>query len=50
VIAARKPGTDLRGLPGLVVEGLLDAEARQLLMLAEARGNPLALRELSGDG
>jgi DNA-binding CsgD family transcriptional regulator len=65
VIAAREPGTDLRGLPDLVVEGLPDAEARQLLtsvlrwtldervrdrMLAEARGNPLALRELSRDG
>ena len=65
VIAAREPGTDLRGLPDLLVEGLPDAEARQLLtsvvrwtldervrdrMLAEARGNPLALRELSRDG
>ena len=65
VIAAREPGADLRGLPDLVVEGLPDAEARQLLtstvrwtldervrdqMLAEARGNPLALRELSRDG
>ena len=65
VIAAREPGTDLRGLPDLLVEGLPDAEAQQLLtsvvrwtldervrnrMLAEARGNPLALRELSRDG
>ncbi|MGO9779843.1 MAG: AAA family ATPase [Streptosporangiaceae bacterium] len=65
VIAAREPGADLRGLPDLAVEGLPDAEARQLLasvvrwtldervrerMLGEARGNPLALRELSRDG
>jgi DNA-binding CsgD family transcriptional regulator len=64
VIAAREPGADLRGLPDLGVEGLPDAEARQLLtsvvrwtldervrerMLAEARGNPLALRELPRD-
>jgi DNA-binding CsgD family transcriptional regulator len=65
VIAAREPSTDLRGLPDLTVEGLPDAEARQLLasvvrwtldervrerMLGEARGNPLALRELPLDG
>jgi DNA-binding CsgD family transcriptional regulator len=65
VIAAREPGADLRGLPGIAVEGLPDAEARRLLtsvvpwtldervwerMLGEARGNPLALRELSRDG
>jgi DNA-binding CsgD family transcriptional regulator len=65
VIAAREPGADLGGLPGLALEGLPHAEARQLLtsvvrwtlderilerMLGEARGNPLALRELSGDG
>jgi DNA-binding CsgD family transcriptional regulator len=64
VIAAREPGADLRGLPDIAVEGLPDAEARQLLtsvvpwtldervwerMLGEARGNPLALRELSRD-
>ncbi len=65
VIAAREPGADLRGLPDLVVEGLPDADARQLLasvvrwpldervrerMLGEARGNPLALRELPRGG
>jgi DNA-binding CsgD family transcriptional regulator len=65
VIAVREPGADLRGLPDLVVEGLPNAEARQLLtsavrwtldervrerMLDEARGNPLALRELSRGG
>ncbi len=62
IIAAREPGTHLQGLPELAVEGLPDAEARRLLaslvrwplddmvrerMLAEARGNPLALRELA---
>jgi AAA ATPase domain len=65
VIAAREPGTDLRGLRELAVEGLPDAHARELLasvvrspldervrerVLGEARGNPLALRELPRDG
>jgi DNA-binding CsgD family transcriptional regulator len=57
----RESGTDLTGLPELVVEGLRDADARELLssvlrwpldervrerILAETRGNPLALLEL----
>ena len=61
VFAARKPGADFAGLPELVVEGLQDADARDLLasvvplpldeqvrerILAETRGNPLALLEL----
>ena len=61
VFAAREPGADFAGLPGLVVEGLRDADARELLasvvpwpldeqvrerILAETRGNPLALLEL----
>lgn len=61
VIAAHVPGEELAGLPELVVEGLLEADARALLnavltgpldarvrdrMVAEARGNPLALVEL----
>jgi hypothetical protein len=61
VFAARTPGDELRGLPELVVEGLRESEARQLLrsvipgrldervrdqLIAEARGNPLALLEL----
>ena len=65
VIAAREPGADLGGLPDLNVEGLPDAQARELLasvvrwpfderirerVLGEARGNPLALRELPRDG
>jgi DNA-binding CsgD family transcriptional regulator len=65
LIAAREPGADLSGLPYLAVEGLPDADARRLLasvvrwtldervrerMLGEARGNPLALRELPRDG
>ena len=33
VFAAREPGTDLRGLPEIVVEGLQDADARELLPL-----------------
>jgi hypothetical protein len=65
VIAARQPGADLRGLPDLAVEGLPDAEARELLasvvrlpldervsgrVLGEAHGNPLALLELTRGG
>ena len=61
VFAAREPGADFDGLPELVVEGLDDADARELLasvvpwpldeqvrerILAETRGNPLALLEL----
>jgi hypothetical protein len=64
LIAAREPGDDLRGLPELAVEGLPDVDARELLasvarwpldervrerMPSEARGNPLALRELPHD-
>ncbi|MEV4352431.1 AAA family ATPase [Actinoplanes sp. NPDC049596] len=63
VFAVRTPADDptLRGLPGLAVEGLADADARALLdsvlpgpvddrvrdrIVAETRGNPLALLEL----
>jgi DNA-binding CsgD family transcriptional regulator len=61
VFAARDPGEELRHLPELEVQGLLDADARALLrsalrfkldervrdrILAETRGNPLALLEL----
>jgi DNA-binding CsgD family transcriptional regulator len=61
LFAAREPDGELLGLPELVVEGLRDADARALLasviagrldaliaeqLLAEARGNPLALLEL----
>jgi DNA-binding CsgD family transcriptional regulator len=61
VFAARIPSTDLAGLPELVVAGLPEAEARALLdsvltgpidarvrdqIVAETRGNPLALLEL----
>ncbi|WP_250009029.1 ATP-binding protein [Actinoplanes sp. M2I2] len=61
VFAAREPGAELAGLPELPVEGLPDEEARALLnsaltapldgragdlLVAEARGNPLALLEL----
>ena len=61
VFAAREPGVELRGLPELMVEGLRDADARELLrsvvrwpldkrvgdrIVAETRGNPLALLEL----
>ncbi|KJK50609.1 LuxR family transcriptional regulator [Lentzea aerocolonigenes] len=61
VFAAREPGV-LTGLPALVVKGLPDAQARALLaaepvddkvrerLLAEARGNPLALLELPRAG
>jgi DNA-binding CsgD family transcriptional regulator/tetratricopeptide (TPR) repeat protein len=61
VFATREPVADLRGPPELVVEGLTDPDARELLdsvirwpldervrevILAETRGNPLALLEL----
>jgi len=59
--AAREPSEDLEGIPELLVEGLQDLDARALLrsvvrwpldeqvrerILAECRGNPLALLEL----
>jgi DNA-binding CsgD family transcriptional regulator len=61
VFVARTPSSDIAGLPGLVVERLGEADARALLdaaltgpldsrvrdqILAETRGNPLALLEL----
>ena len=61
VFAAREPGEELRHLPELEVRGLVDGDARALLsstvpfaldgpvrdrILAETRGNPLALLEL----
>lgn len=61
IFAARVPGRDLADLPQLVVSGLADADARALLdtvltgpldarvrdqIIAETRGNPLALVEL----
>jgi DNA-binding CsgD family transcriptional regulator/tetratricopeptide (TPR) repeat protein len=61
VFAARVPGEELAGLPELVVEGLREDDARALLdsalagpvdarvrdlIVAETRGNPLALLEL----
>src|SRR5215468_998971 len=61
VVTTREPGGDFAGLPELVIEGLHDAEARALLgsvirgpldervqerIVAETRGNPLALLEL----
>jgi DNA-binding CsgD family transcriptional regulator len=61
VVAAREPGEEFRGLPELLVEGLGDSAARELLasvitgpldervrdrIVAETRGNPLALLEL----
>src|SRR6202034_3814172 len=61
IFAAREPGADLGGLPGLMVQGLRHADARELLgsvirwpldervadrIVAETRGNPLALLEL----
>jgi hypothetical protein len=63
VFAARVPSDELAGLPELVVEGLGEADARELLaaaltgpldarvrdrIVAETRGNPLALLELPG--
>jgi DNA-binding CsgD family transcriptional regulator len=61
VFAARDPGPELAGLPELEVAGLSDSDARTLLeaalagpldarvrdlIIAETRGNPLALLEL----
>jgi DNA-binding CsgD family transcriptional regulator len=61
VFAARVPSADLAGLPGIVVEGLREADARALLdsalawpvdalvrnqIVADTHGNPLALLEL----
>ena len=61
VFAANEPGEELRGLPELVVGGLGEGDARELLgsvlggpldervrdrIVAETRGNPLALLEL----
>jgi DNA-binding CsgD family transcriptional regulator/predicted ATPase len=61
VFAASEPSDELRGLPELEVEGLREADALELLgsvvpgrldervrerILAESRGNPLALLEL----
>jgi DNA-binding CsgD family transcriptional regulator len=61
LFAAREPGEELRDLPELVVGGLGDNDARELLasvirwpldervreqVVAETRGNPLALLEL----
>jgi DNA-binding CsgD family transcriptional regulator len=61
VFAAREPGEELRGLPELLVGGLSEGVARELLdlvirgpldqrvrdrIVAETRGNPLALLEL----
>src|SRR5262249_60460462 len=61
VFAARDPGEELAGLPQLTVEGLREGDARALLdsvltgpldarvrdrIIAETRGNPLALLEL----
>ena len=61
VFAARDPGAELAGLPELEIEGLRDDDARALLasvlagpldarvrdlIIAETRGNPLALLEL----
>jgi DNA-binding CsgD family transcriptional regulator len=61
VFAAREPGGEFRGLPELPVGGLREGDARELLssvlggpldervrdrIVAETRGNPLALLEL----
>ena len=61
IFAARVPGSELKGLPGLVVDPLAESDARALLdaaltapldsrvrdlILAETQGNPLALLEL----
>src|SRR3954454_15437928 len=62
LFAARQPSDELAGLPELPVEGLQEADARELLrsvvpgrldervreqVMAEARGNPLVLLELT---
>jgi DNA-binding CsgD family transcriptional regulator len=62
VFATREPGEEFRGLPELPVGGLRDGDARELLssvirgpvdervrdrLVAETRGNPLALLELA---
>jgi DNA-binding CsgD family transcriptional regulator len=64
VFATREPGEEFRGLPELPVGGLGEGDARELLssviggpldervrdrIVAETRGNPLALLELSRD-
>src|SRR4029079_18137366 len=61
VFAAREPGNELQHLPQVELHGLVDADARALLssavrfaldapvrdrIIAETRGNPLALLEL----
>ena len=61
VFATREPGEEYRGLPELLIEGLRDGDAQELLssvirgpldervrdrIVAETRGNPLALLEL----
>jgi DNA-binding CsgD family transcriptional regulator len=61
LLAVREPHTDFDGLPDMLIEGLPDADARDLLasvvpwpvdervrqqIVAETRGNPLALLEL----
>src|SRR3954453_12701537 len=61
IFATRETSDDVRGLPELTVSGLADADARQVLdsavrgpldedvrerIIAETRGNPLALLEL----
>jgi DNA-binding CsgD family transcriptional regulator len=61
ILATREPGEELDGLPEIAVEGLCGSDARELLatavpwpldervaeqIVAETRGNPLALLEL----
>ena len=65
VFATREPGEEYRGLPELLVGGLREGDAQELLssvvrgpldervrdrILAETRGNPLALLELPRGG
>jgi DNA-binding CsgD family transcriptional regulator len=62
IFAVREPAEELQGLPEMVVEGLLEGDASKLLsslirgslddrvceqVVAETRGNPLALIELT---